>query len=701
MTVAFQTGAHTDDLAANYWLSQVTLRLRREVCWLWRERGMLAGAAPDTAYLPPFTDRTASALDISRHDQAKRTFFQDDLTARHLTALIGEPLRDTVSPGRAPRGSFTWLVGELALTPVDRFVLALTLLPLIDSAAGSVIATCLNDPGRVEPTLGLAQRLWDEPMEAMALFDPAHQLLRCGLLLSATPTWDSPLAVSGLVARQLLIDGAPLPASMKLISPEDADTDATGVATALAAARAATTSERHLVPIVGPRGAHLAAAAAACAHLTGRDLVAVVPGLPAHDLAPALTTAWLRGAAVYVPLDRYLASRPHDETIELPLPSLPVTVFVGLTDRSAVKRLAGPDVTPALHVPALTYAERLDCWRRSIPPSHQTPELAAALAEAARRFRYEPSTIARIAQEVAALDRPPTGRELMAMCREDIDVGSLAQEVSPRFGLVELMLPAQQTRQIAEIVAAMRNLTRVHYEWNTARAWNEGGLAALFAGPSGTGKTMAAEALARELTIPMYRIDLSQVVNKYIGETEKNLRQLFDAADAADIILFFDEADSLFGKRTEVQDAHDRYANLEISYLLERMERFKGLAILATNRKKDFDEAMLRRLRFVVDFPMPGQAERLRIWQGVIPDGVDAGALDFPFLAQRFPLAGGHIRSIVFHACLQCAAHGAARVLTMPAIVRAIRREYDKLDRAMSLDQFGRYASLIAEEMKG
>jgi len=187
-------------------------------------------------------------------------------------------------------------------------------------------------------------------------------------------------------------------------------------------------------------------------------------------------------------------------------------------------------------------------------------------------------------------------------------------------------------------------------------------------------------------------------VNKYIGETEKNLRKLFDAADAADVILFFDEADALFGKRTEVKDAHDRYANLEVSYLLERMERFKGLAILATNRKKDLDEAFLRRLRFVVEFPLPGVAERLRIWKSVVPDGVDASEIDFEFLAQRFPLAGGHIRGIVFHACLQSAAEAAPRRLTMPALVRAVQREYDKLDRASSLDQFGPYAELIATQ---
>jgi SpoVK/Ycf46/Vps4 family AAA+-type ATPase len=288
--------------------------------------------------------------------------------------------------------------------------------------------------------------------------------------------------------------------------------------------------------------------------------------------------------------------------------------------------------------------------------------------------------------------------EIYSAARADVDLGALAQKVAPRFALRELMLPQKQTAQIDELVAAMRNLTRVHYEWGMARAWNESGLAALFAGPPGTGKTMAAEAIAAELDLPLYRIDLSQVVNKYIGETEKNLRQLFDAADSADVILFFDEADALFGKRTEVKDAHDRYANLEISYLLERMERFKGLAILATNRRKELDEAFLRRLRFVVEFPLPEAAERLRIWRSVVPAEVDASAIDCEFLAQRFPLAGGHIRAIVFQACLQSAEEGAARALTMAAVIRAVQREYEKLERASSLDQFGPYAQLIERQ---
>ncbi|HEY8613418.1 MAG TPA: ATP-binding protein, partial [Roseomonas sp.] len=228
-------------------------------------------------------------------------------------------------------------------------------------------------------------------------------------------------------------------------------------------------------------------------------------------------------------------------------------------------------------------------------------------------------------------------------------------------------------------------------------AWNGSGLSALFSGPPGTGKTMAAEALAAELRLPLYRIDLSQVVNKYIGETEKNLKRLFDTADSADTILFFDEADALFGKRGEVRDSHDRYANLEVSYLLERMERFRGFAILATNRKRDMDEAFLRRLRFSVEFPLPGPEERFHIWEGAIPEEVDASALDLRFLADRFGLAGGHIRSAVFQACLQSAGPGCARRLDMPAVIAAVRREMEKLGRPISLDGFGPYASHLEE----
>jgi hypothetical protein len=699
--VAFLPGARGEDRLAQHWLRQVTLRLRREVCWLWRERaaqGLANNEAHADGLLPPFADRALGSLDLLRHADDKRRFFAEDATARHLGELIAAPPPSAPTPvpspapsmaSGAPRGSFAWLAQSLALSPLDRFVLAMALLPAIDSAAAPVIATCLNDPARTEPTLALAQRLWDEPDALLRSFDAAHPLLRHGVLSADGTGWHAPLSVAAPVARELLFAGREAPSSLHRVQPGSDVTAPHGLF--------ATGTHAHMrvVPLVGPVGAPLAEVAAAACAPAHVQLVQPSPALTREHLPAFLVTAWLRGCAVYLPVELLADGCTHDANVEPPpLPALPLTVFVGLHDREPLRGL-GPNAMPPTEIPPMTHAERLACWRDALPGVHD----ANLLAEVARRFRYEREAIRRIGADLAAagaVPTVPTAHAVYEAARADLDLGALAQPVAPRFRLDELMLPAEQTRQLQEIVTAMRNLTRVHYEWGTARAWNEGGLAALFAGPPGTGKTMAAEAIAHELALPMYRIDLSQVVNKYIGETEKNLRRLFDAADAADVILFFDEADALFGKRTEVKDAHDRYANLEVSYLLERMERFKGLAILATNRKKDLDEAFLRRLRFVLELPLPGPAERLRIWQSAMPPDVDASALDLPFLAQNFALAGGHIRGIVFQACLQSASEGAPRSLAMPAVIRAVHREYAKLERAHSLDQFGPYASLVA-----
>ncbi len=673
--IAFMASVQTTDRLAQHWLRQVTLRLRREVCWLWRERqaqGLVAAGDPQTlagSSLPPFVDAALGALDIARYAQDKQDFFADDVTARHLSELIAQPAPQGAA---AQRGSFGAVVLELSLAPVEAFVLSLALLPAVDSAAGAVIATCLNEPGRGEPSLALAQRLWDAPDALLHCFDPDLALFSHGLLAQAAQGWNAALQMPALVARELLF-------------PLDAQTPS----------RAA---RRRVVPVLGAPGAPLADAASQAAARRGLALMQAGAATSAEHLRALMTVAWLRNAALYVPLGALarLDAQGHDVgrmPVEIPLPALPLSLYVGLHERGAIRQL-GDSVLPPIEVLPPSHADRLAAWQAALPSAAD----GQMLGEMARRFRGETAAITRVGEELGQLGRPPTVDELFAAARADLDLGALAQPVTPRFGLAELMLPPAQTRQVVEVVTAMSNLGRVHHLWGTAKAWNEGGLAALFAGPPGTGKTMASEAIAHELKLPMVRIDLSQVVNKYIGETEKNLKRLFDAADAADTILFFDEADALFGKRTEVKDAHDRYANLEISYLLERMERFKGLAILATNRRRDLDEAFLRRLRFVIEFPLPGAPERLRIWRGVVPEGVDASELDFDFLAQRFPLAGGHIRAIVFHACLQSAAEGAPRKLTMQAVIQAVQREYAKLERASSLDQYGRYAPLVAAE---
>jgi SpoVK/Ycf46/Vps4 family AAA+-type ATPase len=212
----------------------------------------------------------------------------------------------------------------------------------------------------------------------------------------------------------------------------------------------------------------------------------------------------------------------------------------------------------------------------------------------------------------------------------------------------------------------------------------------LFAGTSGTGKTMAAEVLAHTLRLDLYRIDLSQVVSKYIGETEKNLRKVFDAAEGGAAILLFDEADALFGKRSEVKDSHDRYANVEVSYLLQRMEAYRGLAILTTNMKAALDQAFLRRIRFVVQFPFPDPAQRAEIWRRIFPKAVPTEGLDWERLA-RLNVAGGHIRNIAMNATFLAAEEQAS--VTMQHLLQAARGEYAKLEKPLTEAEIARWVS--------
>ena len=249
------------------------------------------------------------------------------------------------------------------------------------------------------------------------------------------------------------------------------------------------------------------------------------------------------------------------------------------------------------------------------------------------------------------------------------------------------MLPDDVGRQLREIADQVAGRSRVYEAWGFGAKLSRGrGIGALFAGPSGTGKTLAAEVLAAHLDLDLYRIDLSGVVSKYIGETEKNLRRVFDAAEQSGAILFFDEADALFGRRSEVKDSHDRYANIEVSYLLQRMEDYRGLAILATNLKSHLDPAFLRRLRFLVDFPFPDAAQRQRIWRRVFPPQAAVEGLDWAALA-RLEIPGGNIQTIALNASFLAA--GAGAPIRMEHVFHAARREYAKLDRLITETEFG------------
>ncbi|MEH1951246.1 MAG: ATP-binding protein [Nostoc sp.] len=305
------------------------------------------------------------------------------------------------------------------------------------------------------------------------------------------------------------------------------------------------------------------------------------------------------------------------------------------------------------------------------------------------QFNLNLVTIEQIAQQVLAeTPNPEIPNRLWSAClgntRPQLD--TLAQRLDLKATWDDIVLAPEETNLLHQIADQIRQRSQVYQNWGFDKRMNRGmGISALFAGESGTGKTMAAEVIANDLQLNLYRIDLSAVVNKYIGETEKNLRRLFDAAEDGGAILFFDEADALFGKRSEVRDSHDRHANIEVNYLLQRLEEYRGLAILATNLKSSLDHAFMRRLRFIVNFSFPGVAERQVMWEKVFPPETPTEDLDFRRLA-RLNLTGASIQNVALNAAFLAAQAGTP--VTIALVLAAVRTEFRKLDRPVNEADF-------------
>ncbi|QLE75101.1 ATP-binding protein [Streptomyces rectiverticillatus] len=337
-----------------------------------------------------------------------------------------------------------------------------------------------------------------------------------------------------------------------------------------------------------------------------------------------------------------------------------------------------PDVpapTAVVEVVPPPAAERAAAWRTLLPP--------ADADRLAGQFALDLPSIHEIA---AAAGGDPDAAWRDCLVRTRPRLGGLARRLEPGAGWDDIVLPAQEAELLRQIAAQVAQRDTVYRNWGFAQRTGRGlGISALFTGPSGTGKTMAAEVLARHLGLDLFRVDLSAAVSKYIGETEKNLRRLFDAAEPGGTILFFDEADALFGKRSEVKDSHDRYANIEVGYLLQRMESYRGLAILATNQRRALDTAFLRRLRFIVPFDFPGPAERRRMWERAFPDAAPVDILDADRLAE-LPLSGGMIRNIALNAAFSAASAGTP--IGMPAVLAAARAELRKADMPLPAADF-------------
>lgn len=615
--------------------------------------------------------------------------------ARRPRPATGAPeLAGAPGMALAPAGPATLdaLVACFGLSPFERDVVLLAAAAELDPTTGGRCAAASGDPERAHPMFSLALAALAGPH--WSALTPVAPLRRWRLIelddetrlttsrlrlderilhfLVGSPYLDSRL--HGLL-RRTTVPGS-LPASYDL------------AASRVAAGWAGAGPHAPLrVELVGGDLRSRADIAAAAARRYGLGLYAMAADDMPTDPAERdrLARLWQR-EAILLPaallvevgeLDREQAAAT-DAFIE----SAAVPLVVSCLDPRQTARPRGERVT----VPALDTEEQLGVWADAF---EAVPEVSEEdLKDLVEQFSLPPHLI-RSAGATVVRDLPgedeldATGLAWRAGLTEArMGMDELGRRIEPQAGWGDLVLADRQLRVLREIVAHVRQRATVYQEWGFAATLRRGlGVTALFAGGSGTGKTLAAEVMAKELGLDLFIIDLSQVVSKYIGETEKNLRKVFDAAERGGALLLFDEADALFGKRSEVKDSHDRYANLEVSYLLMRMEAYRGLAILTTNMKQALDTAFMRRIRFLVDFPFPGESERAEIWRRVLPDRAPMKGIDAQQLA-RLTVAGGSIRNIALSGAFLAAEEGDR--LQMRHMLEAARTEYLKLDRSLT-----------------
>ena len=575
-------------------------------------------------------------------------------------------------------------VTAFGLSPFERDVLLLCAGVELDSGFSQILAA---KQGNEHPTFSLA--LAALPEAHWSALSPAAPLRRWHLIETGPgdSLTSSPLLIDERVLHFLTgvpyldrrLEGIVVPIIQEVELPPSQQAIARQIVAAWSAP-----AEAGPLPVIflcGERqGSQQAIAAFAC-----RELGAGAYRLNGREIPPStadrefLARLWEREAALNGTI---LLLDLHDlEANELRLAAaflelLSCAVLVAV--REALPLPGRPSFR--LDVPHPNQAEQRELWQVALGPL--AAELNGNLEALSAQFNLGTSDIRAAVAEAKML--PGSHTALWDACRRQARprLDDLAQRIESTVTWDDLVLPEIQRQTLLDISAQVRQRTRVYEDWGMAtRNLRNLGISALFSGPSGTGKTLAAEVLANELRLDLYRIDLSSVVSKYIGETEKNLRRVFDSAEDGGAILLFDEADALFGKRSEVKDSHDRYANVEVSYLLQRMEAYRGLAILTTNMKSALDTAFLRRIRFVVNFPFPDAAQRAEIWLRMFPPQVPTEGLDRAKLA-KLNLAGGNIRNIALNAAFIAA--DAGEPVRMKHLLRAARSEYAKLEKALS-----------------
>ncbi len=650
--------------------------------------------------------------------------------------------------GRTSR--LAWLAGAYGLSPFDLDVLLIALAPELDLRYERLYAYLQDDVTRRRPSVDLALNLLcpsaEAKIESRARFAPESPLIRHSLVhllpdqnqtrptllahylkvddqiarwLLAERSLDERLAsFSGFIAPDVSLNGLPLDDRLRR-----------DLSSLIVRAQMNWRMGWRSITIYfqGPLGAGQRRIAEAMARELAQPLLAADLARAANAthtdfeerLKLLFREARLRDAIIF--LDNVDALRcaerePHFQSLLESLAEAPVlTILSGRQPWGSFShdKPGVPLGVVTVTIPFPDFERRKSHWRSSLGAAGiqlSDGELDAL----SNRFRLTPDRIedaVAMARNCADWTGAPIGdgtnvdwfAELMASARRQSshDLSSLAWKIEPHYAWSDIVLPDDAVAQLRELCSRVSNQHEVLGKWGFGEKLAHGkGVSALFAGPSGTGKTMAAEIIANELGLDLYKIDLSGVVSKYIGETEKNLDRIFTTAENANAILFFDEADALFGKRSEVRDSHDRYANIETSYLLQKMEQYEGVAILATNLRQNLDEAFTRRLQFIIEFPFPDEAQRRRIWQVSFPAQAPRKEdIDFEFLARQFRLSGGNIKNIVLGAAFLAASNGGQ--IGMAQLIKAARREHQKMGRALDANDLGKYSELESRSSAG
>ena len=631
---------------------------------------------------------------------------QSDATVTVQEDTVKQDIERAYSNMPAPPALDT-LCALFGLSPFERKMLLLCTGIELDGSFASLCAAAQGDPRRTYPTFSLALAAFPDAHWSALIPDAPLRYWKLVEIANGEALTTSPLRIdeqilhylSGISQMDERLSGLVESVHLSTEPAPSHEQLAEGVAQAWSKAPSSSA-----LPVIQLRGNEKAdkytIAAAACAKLgiNLKALSALSVPIGLNDL-DSLIRLWEREAALSRSalllecdgMDTHDAARVYAVT----------TMIERLRDATIVS------VVERLHITQRPVAifevgkplmfEQRALWYDTL--KSDADRLNGQLDEVLSQFDLTALAIREIGHEACArtveakngADKPwpDFEKSLWDACRMRTRprLDSLAQRIEPSAGWDDLVLPEQRKQILREISVHVRQRARVYGEWGFAARSSRGlGISALFEGASGTGKTMAAEVLANELRLDLYRIDLSSTVSKYIGETEKNLKRIFDAAEEGGALLLFDEADALFGKRSEIKDSHDRYANIEVSYLLQRMEAYRGLAILTTNMKSALDSAFLRRIRFVVQFPFPDAAYRAEIWKRVFPDETPTEGLDMHKLA-RLNIAGGNIRNIALNAAFLAADDGGR--VRMEHLLRAARSEYVKMEKPLSSAEVG------------